>query len=88
MIIFFQCIDQFGLSEVHNVYLCLFYRAHCLATDLDECIPLIKLNIENNSKEIRGSIEAKTLDWSNDVTLPPPDYLLLADCIYYDKVGP
>uniref|UniRef100_A0ACB8G6H8 Uncharacterized protein n=2 Tax=Sphaerodactylus townsendi TaxID=933632 RepID=A0ACB8G6H8_9SAUR len=45
------------------------------------------MNIENNQHLVTGSIQAKVLKWGEEVTdfLPAPDYILMADCIYYEE---
>ncbi|XP_019375424.1 PREDICTED: protein-lysine methyltransferase METTL21D, partial [Gavialis gangeticus] len=64
-----------------------FCRANVTVTDLEELQDLLKLNIETNKHLLTGSIQAKVLKWGEDVTefLPPPDYILMADCIYYEE---
>jgi hypothetical protein len=61
--------------------------ADCVLTDLEDFIPLIQLNISNNQSALRGVAEARRLEWGSDVTsfLPCPDYILMADCIYYEQ---
>ncbi|XP_042321089.1 protein-lysine methyltransferase METTL21D isoform X2 [Sceloporus undulatus] len=61
--------------------------ANVTVTDLEEVQDLLKMNIENNWHLITGSIQAKVLKWGEDVTdfLPSPDYILMADCIYYEE---
>ncbi|XP_064652156.1 protein N-lysine methyltransferase METTL21D-like [Lineus longissimus] len=55
-------------------------------TDLEDFIPLMKMNIETNKDLVCGSVVAKTLKWGQDVTdFGTPDVLLLADCIYYGE---
>ncbi|KAM8921101.1 protein N-lysine methyltransferase METTL21D [Pelodytes ibericus] len=61
--------------------------AHVTLTDLEETQDLMKRNIDNNMQIMMGSCRAKVLKWGEDVTefLPPPDYILMADCIYYEE---
>ncbi|XP_028677381.2 protein-lysine methyltransferase METTL21D [Erpetoichthys calabaricus] len=61
--------------------------AFVTVTDLDELQDLIQLNIMENQHLVTGTIKAKVLKWGEDVSefLPPPDYVLMADCIYYEK---
>ncbi|XP_020667676.3 protein N-lysine methyltransferase METTL21D [Pogona vitticeps] len=61
--------------------------ASVTVTDLEEVQDLLKMNIENNQNLITGSIQAKVLKWGEEVTdfLPAPDYILMADCIYYEE---
>ncbi|XP_025911892.1 protein-lysine methyltransferase METTL21D [Apteryx rowi] len=62
-------------------------RANVTVTDLEELQELLKVNIENNKHLVTGSVRAKVLKWGEDVTefQPPPDYILMADCIYYEE---
>ncbi|XP_027028195.1 protein-lysine methyltransferase METTL21D isoform X1 [Tachysurus fulvidraco] len=62
--------------------------ANVTVTDLEDLQPLLQLNIQENQELFRaGSITAKVLKWGENVTdfLPHPDYILMADCIYYEK---
>ncbi|XP_048342274.1 LOW QUALITY PROTEIN: protein N-lysine methyltransferase METTL21D [Sphaerodactylus townsendi] len=61
--------------------------ANVTVTDLEEVQDLLKMNIENNQHLVTGSIQAKVLKWGEEVTdfLPAPDYILMADCIYYEE---
>ncbi|KAF4800024.1 Protein-lysine methyltransferase METTL21D [Turdus rufiventris] len=61
--------------------------ANVTVTDLEELQELMLVNIENNKHLVTGSIRAKVLKWGEDVTefQPPPDYILMADCIYYEE---
>ncbi|XP_053103563.1 protein N-lysine methyltransferase METTL21D isoform X2 [Hemicordylus capensis] len=61
--------------------------ANVTVTDLEEVQDLIEMNIENNQHLLTGSIRAKVLKWGEEVTdfLPAPDYILMADCIYYEE---
>ncbi|XP_036449974.1 protein-lysine methyltransferase METTL21D isoform X2 [Colossoma macropomum] len=62
--------------------------ANVTVTDLEDLLPLLELNIrENQSLISTGSVTAKVLKWGEDVTdfLPHPDYILMADCIYYEQ---
>ncbi|XP_009892232.1 PREDICTED: protein-lysine methyltransferase METTL21D [Charadrius vociferus] len=63
------------------------YRANVTVTDLEELQELLLVNIENNRHLVTGSVRAKVLKWGEDVAefLPPPDYILMADCIYYEE---
>ncbi|XP_044292209.1 protein-lysine methyltransferase METTL21D [Varanus komodoensis] len=62
-------------------------RADVTVTDLEEVQDLLKMNIENNQHLITGSIQAKVLKWGTEVAdfLPAPDFILMADCIYYEE---
>lgn len=57
-------------------------------TDLPDFIPLIERNIKENSKVLRGKAVARTLNWGEDTEKPEehPDFILFADCIYYEQV--
>ncbi|KAB5562263.1 hypothetical protein PHYPO_G00015910 [Pangasianodon hypophthalmus] len=62
--------------------------ANVTVTDLEDLQPLLELNIRENRELLStGSITAKVLKWGENVTdfLPHPDYILLADCIYYEQ---
>ncbi|XP_009957691.1 PREDICTED: uncharacterized protein LOC104352937, partial [Leptosomus discolor] len=61
--------------------------ANVTVTDLEELQELLVVNIENNKHLVTGSVRAKVLKWGEDVTefQPPPDYILMADCIYYEE---
>ncbi|KAG9481144.1 hypothetical protein GDO78_010412 [Eleutherodactylus coqui] len=60
--------------------------ANVTVTDLEDLQDLMKTNIENNSALLTGSCQAKVLKWGEDVVdLPSPDYILMADCIYYEE---
>uniref|UniRef100_UPI0037E92AFA protein N-lysine methyltransferase METTL21D n=1 Tax=Semicossyphus pulcher TaxID=241346 RepID=UPI0037E92AFA len=62
--------------------------AQVTVTDLEDLQTLLKVNIQQNQALINsGSITAKVLKWGEDVSefLPPPHYILMADCIYYEQ---
>ncbi|XP_034015700.1 protein-lysine methyltransferase METTL21D [Thalassophryne amazonica] len=62
--------------------------ANVTVTDLQDLQTLLRANIQENQTLIRqGSITAKVLKWGDDVSdfLPPPHYILMADCIYYEQ---
>ncbi|KAM9842782.1 protein N-lysine methyltransferase METTL21D [Aulostomus maculatus] len=62
--------------------------AETIVTDLEDLQTLLRVNIEENQALItRGAITAKVLKWGEDVAdfLPPPRYVLMADCIYYEQ---
>ncbi|KAK3563637.1 hypothetical protein QTP86_031875 [Hemibagrus guttatus] len=64
------------------------HRANVTVTDLEDLQPLLQRNIQENRELLRtGSITAKVLKWGENVTdfLPHPDYILMADCIYYEQ---
>ncbi|XP_038634186.1 protein-lysine methyltransferase METTL21D isoform X1 [Scyliorhinus canicula] len=62
--------------------------AHVTVTDLEELQDLLNTNINDNKHLVTGSIQAKVLKWGESVKhLPPePDYILVADCIYYEQL--
>ncbi|XP_078090094.1 protein N-lysine methyltransferase METTL21D isoform X2 [Mustelus asterias] len=62
--------------------------AHVIVTDLEELQDLLNININDNKHLVTGSIQAKVLKWGESVKdLPPePDYILVADCIYYEQL--
>lgn len=64
------------------------YSAKCVITDLEEFVPLMQLNIDANSHLLSGSIRAEALCWGTPTNgqFSFPDYVLLADCIYYEAV--
>ncbi|XP_047249143.1 protein-lysine methyltransferase METTL21D isoform X2 [Girardinichthys multiradiatus] len=62
--------------------------AQVMVTDLEDLQSLLDANIQENKSLIKsGSISAKVLKWGEDVSelLPPPHYILMADCIYYEQ---
>jgi len=62
--------------------------ASCVITDLEEFVPLMQLNIDANYNLLSGSIRAEALCWGTptNAQFSFPDYILLADCIYYEAV--
>ncbi|KAK6478864.1 protein-lysine methyltransferase METTL21D-like [Huso huso] len=56
-------------------------------TDLEDLQSLMEVNIKENQHLVTGSIQAKVLKWGEDGSefLPSPDYILMADCIYYEQ---
>ena len=65
-----------------------FFRGNVTITDLAEFLPLMNLNIEANREKLSGEMCARELKWGEEYTgfNPPVDFLLLADCIYYEEV--
>ncbi|TNN42252.1 Protein-lysine methyltransferase METTL21D [Liparis tanakae] len=58
-------------------------------TDLEDLQSLLRVNIQDNQALVsRGSVTAKVLKWGEDVSdfQPPPHYVLMADCIYYEQL--
>lgn len=65
----------------------LHFRGNVVITDLAEFLALIQLNIDNNRKHITGTAVAQVLKWGEAVSIASPDYILIADCIYYKEVS-
>ena len=63
------------------------YGVQVTNTDLEDLVPLLQHNIEMNEDSMKGKIEAKPLRWGEDCSAlkPPVDYLVLANCIYYES---
>ncbi|XP_063803691.1 protein N-lysine methyltransferase METTL21D [Pseudophryne corroboree] len=60
--------------------------ADVTVTDLEELQELMKSNIDSNSHLITGSCQAKVLKWGEvSDSFPTLDYILMADCIYYEE---
>ncbi|XP_023579489.1 protein-lysine methyltransferase METTL21D isoform X1 [Octodon degus] len=61
--------------------------ADVVVTDLEELQDLLKMNINMNKHLVTGSVQAKVLKWGSEVEDFPcaPDYILMADCIYYEE---
>ncbi|XP_067592642.1 protein N-lysine methyltransferase METTL21D isoform X1 [Pseudorca crassidens] len=61
--------------------------ADVIVTDLEELQDLLKMNINMNKHLVTGSVQAKVLKWGEEIEdFPsPPDYILMADCIYYEE---
>ncbi|XP_064148519.1 protein N-lysine methyltransferase METTL21D isoform X3 [Loxodonta africana] len=61
--------------------------ADVVVTDLEELQDLLKININMNKELVTGSVQAKVLKWGEETEdFPsPPDYILMADCIYYEE---
>ncbi|KAG8449186.1 hypothetical protein GDO86_016023 [Hymenochirus boettgeri] len=61
--------------------------ANVTVTDLEDVQDLMKLNIQCNNHLITGSCQAKVLKWGEKAEefMPNPDYILMADCIYYEE---
>ena len=65
-----------------------YLGASAVITDLDSLVPLLDLNINQNNKLFSaGTISAKPLCWGSkpDTDLIHPDFLILANCIYYES---
>ena len=64
-----------------------YHGADTIITDLDNMVPLIDYNIQQNRAHMKGNIVAKGLVWGEDVSEfcnKPVDYLILANCVYYE----
>ncbi|XP_038612667.1 protein-lysine methyltransferase METTL21D [Tachyglossus aculeatus] len=59
--------------------------ANVVVTDLEELQDLLKMNIDMNKHLVTGSVQAKVLKWGEEVAEFTPDYILMADCIYYEE---
>nr|XP_055217431.1 protein N-lysine methyltransferase METTL21D isoform X1 [Gorilla gorilla gorilla] len=61
--------------------------ADVVVTDLEELQDLLKMNINMNKHLVTGSVQAKVLKWgeATEGFPSPPDYILMADCIYYEE---
>uniref|UniRef100_A0A8C6QSD8 Valosin containing protein lysine (K) methyltransferase n=1 Tax=Nannospalax galili TaxID=1026970 RepID=A0A8C6QSD8_NANGA len=61
--------------------------ADVVVTDLEELQGLLSMNIDLNKHLVTGSVQAKVLKWGEDIEdlTSPPDYILMADCIYYEE---
>jgi len=61
--------------------------AQTFITDLPEVLSLMEKNIVENQTGDKFNITAKTLKWGEDVDkqLLYPDYVFIADCIYYEE---
>ena len=55
---------------------------------MEAFVPLMQLNIDSNRHLLTGSIRAEVLCWGTPTNgqFAFPDYVLLADCIYYEAV--
>ena len=65
-----------------------YLGASTVITDLDSLVPLLAHNITlNNQLFSAGTIAAKPLCWGSqpDSDLLQPDFLILANCVYYES---
>ena len=71
--------------------------AHVVATDLQECLPILDVNARNNTVVIAsggGSIEVAPLKWGDAAQIAaccargPFDLVLLCDCMYHTGENP
>ncbi|XP_033756891.1 protein-lysine methyltransferase METTL21D-like isoform X2 [Pecten maximus] len=62
------------------------YGANVTVTDLPEFLPLMNLNIDTNRHHITGTAVAESLKWGEESLGRTVDCVLMADCIYYDKL--
>jgi len=83
-----ECRSHLSKRLLFSFILSVCCSAQCVITDLDEFVPLMQLNIDANSHLLKGSIRAEALCWGSHTSgrFCFPDYVLLADCIYYKAV--
>ncbi|XP_060073000.1 protein N-lysine methyltransferase METTL21D-like [Ylistrum balloti] len=81
-------VDVGAGTGVLGVYAAV-YGADVTVTDLPEFLPLMNLNINTNKHHITGTAVAQSLQWGEESLERTVDYVLMADCIYYEKsLGP
>lgn len=78
------------LKQHPNEYF-TFSRANCTLTDLNDILPILHKNLNDNTQSIDQSlVKIKELDWNNHSfiqnTFEKYDIILIADCIYYEQV--
>ena len=87
--------DTFSLENALS-FLPLNFRANSIVTDLPELLSLMQQNIDKNKEKLVGSCQATPLTWGNseqmkclkDSTFSNVlDYIIVADCVYYEEVG-
>ncbi|XP_074656634.1 protein N-lysine methyltransferase METTL21D-like [Tubulanus polymorphus] len=62
--------------------------ANVIVTDLEEFVPLLKMNVDANENLLAaGSAAVRTLKWGQDLSpeFERPDLIFMADCIYYEE---
>ncbi|KAM3849362.1 protein N-lysine methyltransferase METTL21D-like [Diretmus argenteus] len=82
------CVLELGAGTGVVGLMAATLGAQVTVTDLEDLQTLLEVNIQENQALISsGSITAKVLKWGEDVAdfLPPPHYVLMADCIYYEQ---
>ena len=64
-----------------------YYGLSVINTDLQDLVPLLQHNIDMNKDLLKGNIQAKALKWGDSCSdlQAPVDYLILANCVYYDS---
>jgi len=66
--------------------------ARVVLTDLEIYLGQLQENIEANKDVLKGDVEAKSLDWEQEVGASlrgQADLLLVSDCVYYEQsLGP
>ena len=64
-----------------------YYGASSVLTDLESLLPLLEYNCEKNRENLTGPVRAEALHWglSTAKLQPPPDFLILANCVYYQS---
>ncbi|KAM6961049.1 protein N-lysine methyltransferase METTL21D [Aplochiton taeniatus] len=83
-----KCVLELGSGTGVVGLMAATLGAQVTVTDLEDLQTLLQVNIQENHHLVsKGSISAKVLKWGEDVLefLPHPDYILMADCIYYEQ---
>ena len=66
-----------------------YYGADVITTDLETLVPLIQYNIEQNAVALGCRVKAAPLCWGEELSADFPrgaDYIILANCVYYEGV--
>ena len=65
-----------------------YHGADTIITDMDNIVPLIQYNIDQNQSMMKGPVAAQGLVWGEEpgeeLLKVPVDYLILANCVYYE----
>ncbi|XP_064480232.1 protein N-lysine methyltransferase METTL21D-like [Ornithodoros turicata] len=58
-----------------------------LLTDLPELLPLIKMNVNENERILKGEVDVRSLQWGScaENCKDKPDVLLMSECVYYEE---
>ena len=56
-------------------------------TDMDHLVPLIAFNLQQNSHLMKVNVTVRALSWGANLGdfQPGPDFLILANCVYYEN---